>query len=75
MGRGEESEQLTREHRRDETRCRPCVCVCVCVCMTRLTVRKEGKTCKKFFLFFTISSLTTSYSGKLSFTFRDGGPN
>ena len=37
MGRGEESKQLTRECRRDETRRRPCVCVCVCV--TRLTVR------------------------------------
>ena len=37
MERGEESEQLTREGRGDETRRRPCVCVCVCV--TRLTVR------------------------------------
>ena len=37
MERGEESEQLTRERRRDETRRRPCICVCVCV--TRLTKR------------------------------------
>ena len=34
MGRGEESEQLSRERRGDETST-----VCVCVCVTRLTVR------------------------------------
>ena len=43
----EESEQLTRGHRGDETRRR--LCVCVRVCVTRLTVNssavgQEGKT-------------------------------